>query len=167
MPNTTNFGWALPDVGASDGAWGTILNTALGEVDADLDAVKDTADAALPKAGGTMTGRVDLHSATQQRTSLGTVTGAVALDLSDAQAFDFTAGAAPVLSVTNVPAGDVIVGLMLRVTNGGSKITWPATFRWPAGSAPALTSSGTDIVVAVTFDGGSSWSAWVPAQDLR
>jgi hypothetical protein len=56
MADTTHFAWTKPTVSGDLGAWGTILNTALDDVDDDLNDVKTTADAALPKASGTFTG---------------------------------------------------------------------------------------------------------------
>lgn len=46
MANTVNYGWAKPTVGGDTGAWGTILNAALDDIDTDLDAVSDAAVAA-------------------------------------------------------------------------------------------------------------------------
>lgn len=61
---TANFGWNIPNVGADIGAWGSILNIVLGEdggsgvpgIDAVLGDVQDLAEAALPAAGGEITG---------------------------------------------------------------------------------------------------------------
>lgn len=56
--STTNYGLILPEVGGSNGSWGTKLNTDLTDIDTELKAVSDVAAAALPKAGGTLTGPV-------------------------------------------------------------------------------------------------------------
>lgn len=45
MALTTNFGWNKPTVGGDDGTWGTELNATIDAVDADLQAVKASADA--------------------------------------------------------------------------------------------------------------------------
>jgi hypothetical protein len=108
---TTNYGWTKPEVGGSNGSWGTKLNTDLDEVDVDVFAVSGVASAALPKAGGTMTGRLVFDPVTG--TSLGTpVTAtpagaAVALDLNLGRVFDvgtFT-GAALSFNFSNRPVG--------------------------------------------------------------
>lgn len=41
MADTVNYGWTKPTVGGSDNTWGTILNTALDDIDADLKALSD------------------------------------------------------------------------------------------------------------------------------
>lgn len=46
MAVTPNFGWNYPTVDGDADVWGDILNTALSEIDVDLKAVKDVADAA-------------------------------------------------------------------------------------------------------------------------
>jgi hypothetical protein len=56
MSTTANYGWAKPTVAADADTWGTKINTALDDIDVDLAAVSVVASAALPKAGGTLTG---------------------------------------------------------------------------------------------------------------
>lgn len=59
---TTNYGWNLPNVGGDVGAWGGLLNSILGDdatgIDPIVKGVSNVANAALPKAGGTMTGAI-------------------------------------------------------------------------------------------------------------
>lgn len=60
---TVNYSLVLPTVGGSADAWGTILNQLIGDdgagsLDSILKAISDVADAALPAAGGTVTGAV-------------------------------------------------------------------------------------------------------------
>lgn len=50
MADTTNYGWTKPTVGGSDNTWGTILNTALDDIDADLKALSDAQTAAAELA---------------------------------------------------------------------------------------------------------------------
>lgn len=73
---TTNYAWTKPEIGASSDTWGTKINNDLDSIDTTVKAVSDVASAALPKAGGTMTGLLTTAS-TGIVTSSGT-TGSVA-----------------------------------------------------------------------------------------
>lgn len=71
MPVTPTYTGATPTVDADEDTWGGELNDALGDIAVDLDALADQsndnetkADAALPKAGGTMTGELRLGNPT-------------------------------------------------------------------------------------------------------
>ena len=49
-------------------------------------------------------------------------------------------------------------GFILELANGGSATqNWPSGIRWPSGTAPTLTSSGTDVLTFITDDGGLNW----------
>jgi hypothetical protein len=49
-------------------------------------------------------------------------------------------------------------GFVLELINGGSATqNWPAAVRWPGGTAPTLTTSGVDILIFITDDGGTNW----------
>jgi len=68
---TLNYSWTLPTVGASADTWGTIINTAFDEVDADLKTVADSVgDRALKSSNLS-----DLASASTARTNLGLAIG--------------------------------------------------------------------------------------------
>ncbi len=59
-------------------------------------------------------------------------------------------------------------GFILELTNGGSAtITWPTSVRWPNGEVPALTPSGTDMLVFITDDGGTNWRGVVSMRDSK
>lgn len=66
-----------------------------------------------------------------------------------------------------VGSGD-FCGFALAITNGGAfTITWPASVDWAGGSSPTLTSSGLDLLVFVTYDGGTTWLGFVSGLDLQ
>jgi hypothetical protein len=168
MATTTNYGWTKPTVSGDTGAWGTILNAALDAADASLKLIADIANAALAKAGGVMTGRVDLWTATTKRIDKGSISGAQNFDISLAQYFTLTVGAALQPSFTNVPAGTFATGVVFRMTNAGAfVITWPAAVKWVAGTAPTLTAAGIDLIAFITDDNGVTWRGLVLGKDIR
>ena len=75
-----------------------------------------------------------------------------------AETIDWTAGQKQKITITaatsitfTAPVGPC--NLTLKIVNGGTgTITWPATVKWPGGSEPSWTTSGTDIA-SFYFDG--------------
>lgn len=55
---TTNYNLTKPEIGGSIDTWGAKLNADLDTLDGALKSVSDVADAALPAAGGTVTGSI-------------------------------------------------------------------------------------------------------------
>jgi hypothetical protein len=89
------------------------------------------------------------------------------MNLAAAQMFTHTSTAATTWSFTNVPAarGTTVV---LTLTNGGAFAqTWPASVKWPGGTAPNLTAAGIDVLVFVTVDGGTTWRGNIFAKDSK
>lgn len=168
---TTNYSWNLPTDLGDDGAWGAMLRTIFGDdttgLDTILKAVSDVADAALPKAGGTMTGLLTVFTEKFTITNLGNITGATAINLATADTFYGTVTGNPTFSFSNVPATGAAVFVTLELTNAGAyTITWPASVTWPGGSPPDLTASGVDVLTFYTRDGGTTWRAAASMLDL-
>lgn len=160
MATTANYGWTKPTISGDVGAWGTELNTDLDSIDTQMKTTDNKAAAALPVAGGAMTGRADLKTATYARVDKGSINGAQSFDLSVAQAFTATATGAITWTVANLPAGTWAFGYSLKLTNGGTGTqTWPAGTTWQGGTVPTLTVTGTDLIVFLTYDGGTTWQA--------
>lgn len=164
MPSTANYSWATPVVGGSSGTWGTILNTLFDDVDTDLKAVSDVADAAMPTAGGTFTGNVIFERSACKGFNAGSISGAVSIRVDDSDAFggrDFqwaTITGNVTFSFTGSWATSGTVQLLtIELTNGGAHtITWPAGVVWDGGAEPTLLSSGVDIITFYTRDGGTT-----------
>lgn len=159
--STLRYGWTAPTVGASDGTWGQILNDAIDAIDADLFDVETLASGALPKAGGTMTGNLSIKTETLARQDLGTVSGAVSLTPSTYQAYTMSIGGAATLSIAGPPGGNVAFALLLKITNGGTAVTFPASFKFVGGVTPSLSAAGTDLLIAVSFDNGATYQVAV------
>ena len=107
----------------------------------------------------------------------GTVTNAIGAIGGGAQTIDLTLGNAVVATVdtaettftfSNPTASDEECGFVLYLTNGGSQtVNWPASVDWAGGSAPDLTSSGLDVLVFTTVDGGTTWFGFVAGLDMQ
>lgn len=62
------------------------------------------------------------------------------------------------VTLSNVPSSGLCSSFTLLATNFGAfTVTWPASFKWPSGTAPTLTSSGVDVLVFFTVNGGTTW----------
>ena len=153
MSTTTNYALTKPTVAGDTDAWGGELNTDLDAIDAQMFTNATAAAAAVPKAGGTMTGNLGLFTSTTKHVDLGT-TNTPAIDFATANSFSFTPTAGYTPTLANIPASGVVTPLLLEVSNGGAfSPTWPAAFKFPSSSIPAMTTSGRDIMAFVCRDG--------------
>ena len=89
--------------------------------------------------------------------ALGSITGSAAINLANGCFFSATVAAAVTLSITGSLTGTSAKNLGLVLVNAGTKITWPASIKWPGGVAPTLTAAGTDLLTFVTLDNGTTW----------
>jgi hypothetical protein len=116
----------------------------------------------------TFTGAQNLADNTLQRANLldysevtnaiGNATGAKTIDLTLGNSVTATTTGATTWTFSNPTASDELCGFSLKLINGGSATqTWPTTVDWPAATAPTLTASGTDVLVFITCDGGTTW----------
>ena len=120
----------------------------------------------------TFTGAQNLADNTLQRANLldysevtnaiGNATGAKTIDLTLGNSVTATTTGATTWTFSNPTASDELCGFSLKLINGGSATqTWPTTVDWPAATAPTLTASGTDVLVFITCDGGTTWYGFV------
>lgn len=122
-----------------------------------------TVTGALQVAGGIATnrdifsnGNIQADSYTGSIYSNATVTGSISLDLSQANYFKLTFTGGTTISFINTASSNSQV-FVISSTNGGAySLIWPTSVKWPGGSAPTLTSAGTDILVFSTDDGGTT-----------
>ena len=69
---------------------------------------------------------------------------------------------------SNPTATDELCIFTLVLTNGGSQtVNFPASVDWSGGTAPTLTTAGTDILVFATLDGGTIWHAQTFSLDSK
>jgi hypothetical protein len=97
--------------------------------------------------------------------------GEITIDLNNATVFTLglTASVTSVL-FENVQNSGRASSFVLVVTGDGTarSIIWPASFKWPEGTAPTITSTNgkKDVFVFFTTDGGTTWQAFIAGQDL-
>jgi uncharacterized protein YjbI with pentapeptide repeats len=96
--------------------------------------------------------------------------GTLTLDLSGSNFFKVSLNAAiTTLTISNVPTSLMASAFTLEFTADGSAraVTWPASIKWPSGTAPTLTSTNgkSDTFVFYSVDGGTSWKAFVSGQN--
>lgn len=160
MPTTANFGWTTPVDGGSPGVWGALLNTVFDDIDSDLNTVKTTADAAMPKAGGAFTGNVDHVTGTMTVSDLGSGNGAQTVDLDDANYFKIqhTSGASITFTFSNYPASGKAEFWMVEVDRNGvvQGMIWPSEVEWHDDTTPTAQVNGFQIFLFWTVDGGTT-----------
>lgn len=79
------------------------------------------------------------------------------MDLSAGSYHKLTVSSATTLSLYNA-VSSVVNWFVLEVTNGGAfALTYPSSFKFDGGTAPTLQTSGVDILVGSTRDGGANW----------
>lgn len=105
---------------------------------------------------------------TLAKTSLANVSATTTLDLAGANYFEAVVSGSVSWVFANPPSSTVAAGLILELTNGGGYTnTWPASVDWPSGVAPTITTSGTDVFVFITDDGGAIWRGVQSIKDSR
>jgi hypothetical protein len=93
--------------------------------------------------------------------------GSVTLDLTTANNFRRQFNGNATITFTNPPAAGFAFGFTLVTVNAGAyTITWPSYIDWAGGSAPTLTSVGTDILVFYTYDGGTTFYGFVSGKNF-
>lgn len=110
---------------------------------------------------------MQLQSYSEVTNNIGNVTGTQALDLAVSNIHSVTVTGNTTFSFTNPAASGQTSSLFLEITNGGSaSVAWPASVEWPAGTAPTLTTAGTDILIFITRDAGTTWRGVLSGKDF-
>jgi hypothetical protein len=105
---------------------------------------------------------------TLAKVSLANVSATTTLDLGTANFFAAEVSGSSSFVFANPPTSTVAAGLILELTNGGAHtVTWQSSVKWPSGTAPTLTTSGTDVLVFITDDGGAIWRGVQSIKDSR
>lgn len=99
--------------------------------------------------------------------SLGTVSGSVTINSASGIHVLATLNGNTTWTFPTPSNSSQALALTLELTNGGAfTMTWPAGTRWAGGVAPALTTSGTDILV-FTKAGTNNWRGYLSSKDNK
>ena len=151
----------------------TATTTELNYVDGVTSAIQTQLDAKAGTSNPTLAGltlsaelagadqtvsRVNLKDYGEVTNAIGNATGSKTIDLTAGNSVTATTTGATTWTFSNPTASDELCGFVLKLVNGGSATqTWPNSVDWPSGTAPTLTTSGTDVLVFITCDGGTTW----------
>lgn len=98
----------------------------------------------------------------------GSITGAKTLNLANHSFFSGTSVGNTTWTFGTPPSSGLAFGFVLELTNGGAFTqTWPASVKWPNGTAPSLAASGVDVLAFITRDGGATWRGVLSMADSR
>ncbi len=110
----------------------------------------------------------EISGYTLARTSLANVSATTTLDLAGANFFSAQVSGSVSWVFANPPTSTVAAGFILELTNGGGYTnTWPSAVKWPNGTAPTITTSGTDVFTFITDDGGVIWRGVQSMKDSK
>ena len=115
--------------------------------------------------GGEYKNITSLGPVSEKSQDLGTISGAVTIDLSAGLSVIATVGGATTLAFANVPAGGTVT-VLLRLTNGGAyAVTWGMAPRWGNGIAPVLSESGADYIAFYHAEG--EWTGLLVTSNVQ
>ena len=94
---------------------------------------------------------------TGSQTSNITAMGANDVDCSAGNYFTKTITGATTFTFSNVPTSVAYTFTMEVTLNGSNAITWPASVKWNADTAPTITDGKTQLFMFITNNGGTRW----------
>ena len=156
------------------------INSLSSNAQTQITSATTTANAALPKTGGTMSGATIFADQLATRPEIkdysetynaSSGNGAVDLDLESGNVFQHTASGGNVtFTFSNPPASGKGGSFTLKWIQDSSDrtATWPGSVDWAAATAPTLTSGSAkvDVFTFFTVDGGTTWYGFTAGQDM-
>jgi len=135
--------------------------------------------AALPLAGGTMSGEIaaadqvisrpEIKDYSETKTAL-SAAASVAIDITNGNVFTITPDQNTTFTFTNPsPTGKSCAFTLIWTQDGSDRtISWPASVDWAGGSAPDVTSGSAkiDIYTFFTLDAGTIWYGFQAGADM-
>ena len=153
-------GQVLTSAGVGAPGWTTATNA-------------NTASAIVQRdsSGGFVAGLISPSAVTETSTAVSISGGTVAVNLNLGTIFDVSLNAAiTTWTITNTQASGKISAFVVVFTADGTarSVTWPTGTKWPGGTGPTITSTSgkKDVFLLFTYDGGTSWNAFISGQNL-
>lgn len=82
---------------------------------------------------------------------------ALDIDLSTGNYFTKTINANSTFTFSNPPSSGTVGSFTLELTHTSGTVTWPSSVKFPADTAPTLTTGKTHLFVFITDDGGTRY----------
>lgn len=82
---------------------------------------------------------------------------ALAIDLSTGNYFTKTINGNSTFTFSNPPSSGTVGSFTLELTHTSGTVTWPSSVKFPADTAPTLTTGKTHLFVFITDDGGTRY----------
>lgn len=82
---------------------------------------------------------------------------ALDIDLSTGNYFTKTISANSTFTFSNPPSSGTVGSFTLELTHTSGTVTWPTSVKFPADTAPTLTTGKTHLFVFITDDGGTRY----------
>jgi len=82
---------------------------------------------------------------------------ALDIDLNDGNYFTKTINANSTFTFSNPPSSGTVGSFVLELTHTSGTVTWPSSVKFPADTAPTLTTGKTHLFFFVTDDGGTRY----------
>lgn len=127
---------------------------------------------------GAIVGTTDTQTLTNKTIEAGTFTNGyteetVTANTSTAYTIDLANGSVQILTLTGnctftfptATAGRSFILILKQDGTGSRTVTWPAAVKWPAGTAPTITSTASKADKFVFTADGSSWAGSVAGQN--
>ena len=82
---------------------------------------------------------------------------ALDIDLSTGNYFTKTINGNSTFTFSNPPSSGTVGSFTLELTHSSGTVTWPSSVKFPADTAPTLTTGKTHLFVFITDDGGTRY----------
>jgi hypothetical protein len=129
-------------------------------------AMQDLTDDTTPQLSGTLDCQDNVVKDAEHRNYTETVVTMPANDI------DYSAGTvhtktitgATTITFSNLPSTGKVVTWQMHIRNGSTNVTWPTSVDWGDAGAPALSTSGLDVISFMTIDAGTTVLGFVAQQ---